>query len=216
MNDDERQPVNPLLSLLPPEHDSIRSFTNSIRVSWHHFYIEGEIQEDIKPYLNLINCLKTSEPKDTIIIYLNTFGGSLYTALSIINSIKASEATVVCSLDSIAASAGSMIFLAAHKFIVSPNCTMMIHDYSQSMMSSGHSINLQVDFQKSYFKDLYKDIYSGFLTDAEIHSVLTGTDMWFSSDQILSRLKKDATLNILDEDSDKPKRKAKKKSKSKK
>lgn len=211
MNHDDVQPANPLFNLIKDD-DSIRSYTQTVPVLYHHFYIVEEISDDVNRYLNLINCLKTSEPKDTVIIYLNTVGGSIYTALQIINSIRASEATVVCSLDSIAASAGSMIFLAANKFIVAPNCTMMIHDYSQGIMTSGHSINVQVDFQKSYFKKLYKDIYSGFLTDSEINSVLTGTDMWLSADQILSRLKKGDTLNILIEE-EKPKRKPKVKAK---
>lgn len=214
-NDNDRStPVNPLINLLQSDKDSIRYFKQELRSTVYHYYITEEIR-GIDYYLDLINTLKMSNSSDTIIIFLNSYGGDVQTAIAIINAIRSSEANVISCLESKAYSAASLIFLSAPKYIVTPNSSFMIHNYSQMIFGKGSELESQIEFQKKYFKKLYKDIYGGFLTDAEISKVLSGADIWMDSDEVLQRLRKEDILTKTVEDIDpvkdkKPNRKIKK------
>jgi ATP-dependent protease ClpP protease subunit len=208
---------NTFLDFLSNDPNTIKSYKQIVPVSLHHFYIVDEI-EDVKPYLDLINTLKTAEAHDTIFINLNTPGGNLNTAIQIMSAIKQSSATVITCLEGSVCSAGTLIFLSGHKFMVNPNCTFMIHNYSQWTGGKGNEIALQVKYQENYFHKLAKDVYGGFLTENEIKDVLQGKDLWFESDEVISRLKAlnaDAIESNGDESDEEPtpKPKAKKKKK---
>ena len=201
-NDDLMQPF-----IFPPDKKLIKSYKQTIPVNIHHFYIVDEI-EDVSPYLELINALKTAEQHDTIYICINSPGGNLHTAIQIISAIKQSQATVITSLDSLCCSAATLIFLSGHKFMVNPNCTFMIHNYSQFTGGKGNELALQVKYQEEHFKTLADDIYGGFLTTDEINSVVNGKDLWMGSSEIVRRLKNiKKVAKSSTEDIDKPKKK---------
>lgn len=182
------------LHLFAPEVKSIRNYKQVIPVTIYHYYVTDEI-EDIEMYIDLINTLKTAEPHDTVFIYLNTPGGDMSIAIQIISAIKQCQGTVVTALEGNVCSAGTLIFLSGHKFLINPNCTFMIHDYSQWVGGKGNEIHLQVNYYKEYFRKLANDIYGNFLTENEIESVLAGKDIWMDSDEVLRRLKEDV-VNI--------------------
>jgi ATP-dependent protease ClpP protease subunit len=174
---------------MPPfqDEDSIKYYKQEIRVNLHHFYIVEEIG-DVGEFLDLINILKTAEAHDTIFIYLNTPGGNLYTAIQIISAIRQSGATVITCLEGEVASAGTLIFLAGHKYVVNPNCTFMIHNYSHWVGGKGNEVAIRVKYSEQYFRTLASDMYGKFLTPQELDDVLNGKDIWLDSDQVLARL----------------------------
>lgn len=180
--------------LFPSENKSIKHYAQVIPVAIHHFYINNEIN-DIDPYLDMINTLKTAEEHDTVFIYLNTPGGNLDTTVQIISAIKQSQASVITALEGSVASAGTLIFLSGDKFMVNPNCTFMIHNYSQWTGGKGNEVVLHVEYQMSWFKKLANDIYKNFLSPAEITLMLEGKDFWMESEQVAARLKKFSTEN---------------------
>lgn len=173
------------------EANQIKLYKQVIPVSIYHFYIIGEIDEP-DAYLELINTLKSAEEQDTIFICLNTPGGNLHTSVQIISAIKQSAATVITVLEGEVCSAGTLIFLAGHKYVVNDFCTFMIHNYSHSLGGKGHEVLARVEFFKSYFDKLAKELYKDFLTDDEFITVANGTDLWLDSDQVRDRLNKRA------------------------
>lgn len=182
------QATNNMMLFPPmPELDSIKYFKQALQVSVHHFYMVDEIDE-VGPYLEMINILKTAEQHDTIFIYLNTPGGNLYTAIQIISAMRQSNATVVTCIEGMVASAGTLIFLAGHKHVVNPNCTFMIHNYSHIARGKGNEVAIQVKHSEDYFAKLCRDFYSNFLTDEEIETVVNGKDYWMESEEVLARL----------------------------
>lgn len=170
------------------ERPPIKHYTQTIPVNIHHFYLTGEIEDDIERYIELLNVLKTSEPHDTIFIYINSIGGNLTTTVQIINSIKQSQAHVITSLEGEACSAATMVFLSGDKQIVNENCSFMIHNYSHTSMGKGNEVMLRVEFVDKYFKKLAQNLYQGFLTEEEISSVCEGKDMWMDSEEVAHRL----------------------------
>lgn len=183
--------------LPPPENDSIKYFKQVIPVTSHHFYITDELAE-VEPYIELINVLKTAEQHDTVFIYLNTPGGSLYTAVQIISAMNQSRATVVTCLEGEVCSAGTLIFLSGTKHIVNRHCSFMIHNYSHWLGGKGNEVSVRVKHTESYFRKMAQTVYKNFLTEEEIEEVLEGKDIWMDSEEVLTRLGID--INTLDED----------------
>lgn len=184
----------------PPmiDENMIKYYKQEIRVNLHHFYIVDEIG-DVREFLDLINILKTAEEHDTIFIYLNTPGGNLYTAIQIISAMRQSHATVITCLEGEVASAGTLIFLAGHKYVVNPNCTFMIHNYSHWVGGKGNEVAIRVRYSEQYFHKLATDLYGRFLTAEELSDVLNGKDLWMDSEDVLRRLSPTAAADNLTE-----------------
>lgn len=184
----------PFSFLQEKETPEIPHFKQVIPVTLHSFYISDEIEGSDK-YIKLINVLKTAEDHDTIFIYLNTPGGYLNTAIQIISAIKQCSGTVVTCLEGEVCSAGTMIFLAGHKFLVNPNCSFMIHNYSGWISGKGQEIAARAKYQEEYARDLVYDVYKNFLTKEEMTMVLDGRDVWLNSKQVIERLQNRTTAN---------------------
>ena len=168
--------------------DQIRSFKRVIPVTIYDFYIHEDIGEPDK-YLELIHALKAADQQDTICINLNTHGGNLYTTIQIMAAMAASAAKVVTCLEGQVCSAGTFIFLKGDVKVVNPNCTFMVHDYSQITSGKGNEIASQVRYMDKYFAKLAGDVYANFLTKEEMSEVMRGVDLWMHSHDVVTRLK---------------------------
>ena len=65
---------------------------------------------------------------DTVNLYINSVGGSVKEALGIYSTLRRCPATVVAYIDGYAASAASVIAMAADKIIMPRNTCMMVHN----------------------------------------------------------------------------------------
>ena len=156
-------------------------------------YLDEPIKE-IKYYRNILNAIDSLGQDDAVLIKVDSPGGYLGSAMQIINAIQQTEAHVHVQIDGMAASAASLIALAAPSVSVAPYSSMMVH--SASFGSAGHQSNVVTHsaFVDNQVKQIMKDIYSDFLTDKEFSEVMLGAELWFDSDQIIERLEKRAEL----------------------
>lgn len=152
------------------------------------YFLNGEITNSTR-YNDLKAILRAMSQNDHLHLHINCCGGDLYTALELINAIKASQGNVVAVLDPYAASAASMIFLQCPCTSFNTYSTMMIHAYTDCIYGKANELKSNFYFNSEYLKNLYYDIYENFLTKKEIDEVLAGKDMYFNSDQINRRLK---------------------------
>lgn len=67
---------------------------------------------------------------ETINLYVNSPGGSVFDGVSIMNALRRHKATVIATVDGLAASAASFIIQAADEVIMGFGSEMMIHDAS--------------------------------------------------------------------------------------
>ena len=172
------------------EEKPIKHYSQVIAVTIHHFYITGEITEDVDRYVDMLNMIKTAEPHDKIYIYLNTPGGDLNTTIQIVSSITKSAAEVTTVIEGEVCSAGTFIFLSGDNHIVNDNCSFMIHNYSHGMFGKGAEVAKRVKFSEKYFSDLAHSFYKNFLTEDEISQVCEDKDFWMGSKELVRRLKK--------------------------
>jgi ATP-dependent protease ClpP protease subunit len=106
--------------------------------------------------------------------------------------LSEAEAEVIVSIEGAAMSAATLIFLAADSVEITPNCSIMIHNYSSGTFGKGNEMHLQVQHERKWSENLFSQVYEGFLTIEEIASVLDGRDIWLTSEETLARLQKRA------------------------
>lgn len=76
-----------------------------------------------------------------IILRINSPGGEVFEAMSILNMLRAHKATVTGVVDGLAASAGSVIAVGCDETVMSPGTTMMIH--SPSSIAWGNAAEMR-------------------------------------------------------------------------
>ena len=100
---------------------------------------------------------------------------------------------IVC-IDGVAASAASLIALAAPSVAVSPYASMMIHAATFGAFGKQSDVISHASFVDKQVKGLMHDIYKDFLTEEEFQEVIVGREIWFDAEEIIARLKRRAEL----------------------
>lgn len=152
-------------------------------------YIDEPIK-DAKYYRPLLHTIFSLSENDIVHLSINSYGGLLDGAIAIINTIENTEATVIVSVDGVAASAASLIALSAPNIKVSEYATMMIHAATFGSFGKQSDVMSHASFVDKKVKSLMQKIYKNFLTDSEFNEVLMGREIWLDADQIIYRLKK--------------------------
>ena len=159
----------------------------------YEFYICGEI-ESPECYIDMFDVIRHARPDDTVKIYLNSFGGDLFTAIQFLRVLSESNAEVVVSIEGACMSAATLLFLAADSVEITPHSSIMIHNYSSGTFGKGGEMHWQIQHERKWSEHLFEEVYEDFLSLAEIKSVLDGKDIWLDSDEVLARLTKRAEL----------------------
>lgn len=176
-------------SLLPFDLEKkLKHYAQNLSATIHHFYLYGAIEDDISIYSDLLNVLRTANENDTVIIYINSEGGTLRMALQIANAMLSTPARVITSLDGDAISAATFIFLAGEEYIINPNCSFMIHNYSGYLHGKGHELISQINHTGATVSKMMRFFYEKILTEEELKDVCNGKDLWMDSDELMNRL----------------------------
>ena len=139
-------------------------------------------------FADLIELLRTATQEDVFNLYFSTDGGMLDATQELLAAMSATDALVVGHLVNKAISAGSIVFLNCHKWQVYAGSHMMVHQMSYSAGGGNQNVKGQVDFYARMNEKLVKNTYTGFLTDAEIESVLHGKDVYIEDVDVAQRL----------------------------
>lgn len=151
------------------------------------YRIYGPI-EDPEHYIDLIDTLDTALPQDTITLYLNSPGGDLNGAISIIHAIMRTKAKVVSIADGEVASAATLLLFAAEEIWVSTYSYFMAHDASHGLRGKVSETLKGVTATSSLVKKIYTDLYSPFMSEQEIQDIIDGKDMYLSSEELYDRV----------------------------
>ena len=182
---------NPLAELIGADKKSQLSFTEKPIAHLHEYYIVGEI-EDASKYTDWFNQIRHAPPTDIVKIYINSEGGSLWTAIQFMRVLKECKAPVIASVEGACMSAATIIFLMSDNFEISPHSMFMFHNYSGGTIGKGGEMIDQIKHERGWSEKLLSDIYSDFLTPGEIRSILDNKDIWMTAEEVVSRLNKKA------------------------
>ena len=152
-------------------------------------YLDEGIRE-AKYYRNVLQSMDTLNEDDLVLFSINSYGGQLDGAVALINAIESTQADVHCSIEGIAASAASMIALAAPSLSVAPYATMMVHCATFGAFGKQSDVMSHASFVDKQVRTLMNKAYRDFLTDKELEEMFVGKEFWFDADEIVLRLEK--------------------------
>jgi ATP-dependent protease ClpP protease subunit len=156
-------------------------------------YLDENIKE-AKYYRSWLQAVDSLGEGDLILININSYGGQLDGAIAIINAIQNTDADVHASIEGVAASAASLIALAAPSISVSPYATMMVHSATFGAFGKQSDVISHASFVDKQVRNLMGSVYKDFLTDKELEEVIMGKEMWFDAEEIVRRLELRAEL----------------------
>jgi len=153
----------------------------------HEFYLTGTIEEP-ENYLEWFDTIRHAGEHDLVKIYINSYGGDLFTAIQFMRVLADTEATVVCSVEGACMSAATMIFMCADQFEVTPHSVFMFHNYSGGAIGKGGEMIDQLLHERKWSERLMNEVYKDFMTEAEIKAMLENKDMWMDGEDVVVRM----------------------------
>lgn len=155
--------------------------------SMFEFYLSGYI-DDAENYVDVFNTIRNASEHDIVKIYINSYGGNLFTAIQFLRAMGESNATIIASVEGACMSAATVIFLAADHFEVTPHSMFMFHNYSGGTIGKGGEMIDQLIHERKWSEALLNDVYDGFLTKEEIKSMLDNKDLWMDGEEVARRI----------------------------
>lgn len=153
--------------------------------------IKVPLDENIKEakyYRTVLQGIESLGEGDVVVLSINSYGGQLDGAIAIINAIENTDADVHASIEGVAASAASLIALAAPSISVSPYATMMVHSATFGAFGKQSDVISHASFVDKQVRNLMGSVYKDFLTDKELEEVIMGRELWFDAEEIVRRL----------------------------
>ena len=180
---------NDLLDLFKPPHKQSERYTSKHAVNIHEFYLSGTI-ESSEEYIDWFDMIRNAGKNDVIKIYINSYGGDLFTAIQFLRVLSETQASIIVSVEGACMSAATILFMCGHQFEVSEHSMFMFHNYSSGVMGKGGEMFDQLKHERVWSEKLMRDIYADFLTEKEIISILENKDIWMDGDEVIKRMKK--------------------------
>tara|TARA_B100000963_G_C22603089_1_gene661213 strand:+ start:79 stop:762 length:684 start_codon:yes stop_codon:yes gene_type:complete len=121
-------------------------------------------------------------------LHINSFGGSVFAALSAIDTIMANEIPIVSIVEGGAASAATLISVVCHERKITPNSFMLVHQLSSGFWGKMEEIKDEFKNLKKLMKTLtkiYKEHTSIDESEETTLKDLLKKDLWLGSKECL-------------------------------
>ena len=167
------------------------------------FYITDDIQPDGRQFnyetyswervesttgqRYFVENLKDVKEGDTVNLYINSMGGSVKEALGIYSALRRCLATVVAYIDGFAASAASIIAMAASKVVMPRNTTMMVHNAAWAVYGNSKDLRKSaddLDIINAAMLQSYIVKAEGNMTQEKLEE-LTDGETWLSAEECI-------------------------------
>ena len=158
-----------------------------------HFVLDGAIKQP-EYYTPLLEAIYHAEPDDTVVLRIDSYGGSVDGALAIIDALENTAAEVHCYVSGMCASAATIIALSCPNISVSPRSRWMVHHASMGSAGKLGEIISHMQFVDQHIRSIMKECYEGFLTPKEIEEVFIGKDIYMTAEEVDTRLRKRVAL----------------------
>ena len=139
-------------------------------------------------YAEWIDVLDQMTEYDEAHIYINTPGGDLFGAISLIHAMRRCKGIVRTIADGEVASAGTLILLNGDEIDVEPYAMFMAHDASSVEAGKLSETRKSSKAISELLCQLYTDTYGGYLTDDEIINIIDGIDLYLSAEELGERV----------------------------
>src|SRR6056300_1242770 len=171
------------------EDDKLRKITRENNHIYFHAEVDrGSVFEMIEhlrkcELKNIVNAHRLCIDEIPIYLHINSFGGSVFDAMTAIDAIQSCKVPVYTVIEGATASAGTLISVVGKKRFMRPNAYMLIHQLSAG--SWGKMAEIEDDFQNN--KILMDKIMNIYKEHADIPKKQLGEilkhDLWWDIDQ---------------------------------
>lgn len=125
---------------------------------------------------------------DTIHLYVNSPGGSVFEAIAMANMLKRHQARVIAHVDALAASAASFFIMVADEIRMPSNSMLMIHNAWNNVVGNANELRKAADdldrINQSAIQ-MYLDKAGDKLDDAKLKELLDN-ETWLSAEEAFS------------------------------
>ena len=155
----------------------------------YDLYLTGAIG-DAKDYQDWNQMMRSATENDVVYIHINSNGGEIFTAIQLMRTMQATQATVIASVEGMCMSAATLLFLTADVCEVSEHSHFMFHTYSSGNWGKGSEQLANVMADDKWARHLFNTVYKGFLDPKEMESMIDGKDLWMNPAEVGKRLEK--------------------------
>lgn len=158
-----------------------------------HNKYEFNLDEDIKEpsyYRNLIEVLNNATEQDLVVLNINSGGGHLDSAISIIDALRNTRANTLAWISGSAYSAAGIIALSCQNLEVGEFATFMAHNSQYGLGGYTTDIKDRAVFEHKMISKIMHSVYKHFLSVDEVEAVLANKTIWMDADEIIERFTK--------------------------
>lgn len=158
-----------------------------------HNKYEFNLDEDIKEpsyYRNLIEVLNNATEQDLVVLNINSGGGHLDSAISIIDALRNTRANTLAWISGSAYSAAGIIALSCQNLEVGEFATFMAHNSQYGLGGYTTDIKDRAVFEHKMISKIMHSVYKHFLSVDEVEAVLANKTIWMDADEIVERFTK--------------------------
>jgi len=155
----------------------------------HTFSIYDRI-EGPEEYTGLVDTLKSVGQGDMVHLRINSYGGRLDGALSILDAIRFCEGCVVAEAEGMVMSAASLIFFGSDAFTVNPHAQFLLHNGFGGEFGKPNDNLDSASFSMKSMKCLFNQVYGRYFTKREIAAICNGKEMYLLGHEVEDRLEK--------------------------
>lgn len=137
---------------------------------------------------NYLDKDKPIEDREPIKLYIDSYGGSIIDAMTIIDVIKASKTPVHIYVIGAAYSSGLFITLAGHKRYAYPHASFLLHEGSIGTgIQDAHKFKKYSEFYFIQLKQIKEHIIEHSKITAEEYDTISKDDNWYTAQQALEK-----------------------------
>ena len=169
--------------------------TNEIKVNENDIYLYTDVNNETALNFNielkklekklLILSIKYSIEPPEIKLHINSDGGCIFSAISMVDTIRGCKVPVTTIIEGRAASAATLISVCGHKRQITRNSHMLIHQLNTGFFGKHNEFEDEMTNQKTLMK-LIKKIYKEqtSITEKKLNECLV-KDIWWTSSYCL-------------------------------
>ena len=177
------------LEYLQQQQDELPYTCSDMVSTKYEFYIDQDILEP-SYYRNLITVLNNATENDLVILNINSQGGSLDSAISIMQALRDTRAETIAHTVGSCYSAATLLALSCNNVDVGEFSNWMIHDGSYAVASKSSDIVTRASFENKFIRNIFKSVYIPFISEQEMNDVMRGVDLWMTSEEVRERFAK--------------------------
>lgn len=168
-------------------------------INKYSLYISDEIVSSAQ-FLEHYHVMKTAQPPDVILLYINSPGGDVGVGQEYIRHMRECSCPIIGFIGMNYASQAAAIAVSCDDIVTDEMSTMLIHQFSYCVRNTAGAVYDYADFNKKLNKVWLDTYFDDILNEQEKVDVLKNNDILLNSEQIQERWEAKIQASIYEED----------------